>query len=314
MMRREAVLVALLAALMGFAWYYEPAFVTVRAQTILGMHLWELAIVAVPMLLIVISGGIDLSVGSAIAFCAVTLGLLHERGVPIGFAAAAAILAGALLGLLNGWFIAKLKVHPLIVTLATLAAFRGAAEGISAARPISGFPEPFLDLTAARPVGVPIPGLLFLALAILAALVLARTVFGRWVYAIGTAEKPALFSGIPVARVKLLLYAFSGACAGLAAVVLVSRNNTAKADLATGLELDVITAVVLGGAKIEGGEGNVAGLLLGILLIHETRQFVSWHWRQSELNLIVVGGLLIATVLIQRLLSARKRVVSAQSV
>ncbi|HRK21056.1 MAG TPA: hypothetical protein PLX06_04580, partial [Fimbriimonadaceae bacterium] len=157
-------------------------------------------------------------------------------------------------------------------------------------------------------------GYLFLWLAILVALPLARLVFGAWVYAIGTAEKPALFSGIPVARVKLMLYGFSGLCAGLAAVVLVSRNNTAKADMAMGLELDVITAVVLGGAKIEGGEGNVLGLILGVLLIHETRQFVSWHWKQNELNLIVVGGLLIGAVLLQRLLSSRNRVVSAQSV
>lgn len=313
-MRREGTLLALLAGLLGYAWYADPNFVTVRAQTLLGMHVWELAIVALPMLLIVISGGIDLSVGSSVAFCAVTIGLLFERGVPIFAAAAFAVIVGGLLGLLNGWFVAKLRVHPLIVTLATLAAFRGAAEGLSSARPISGYPESFQAVSSAKVVGIPIPGILFFALAVLAAVVLARTVFGHWVYAIGTAEKPALFSGIPVARVKMALYAASGLCCGLAAAILVSRNNTAKADLATGLELDVITAVVLGGAKIEGGEGNVVGLLLGILLIHETRQFVSWHWKQSELNLIVIGTLLIGTVLLQRLFAARRRVVSAQSV
>lgn len=313
-MKRELTLFALLAGLLGYAWYADPNFVTVRAQTLLGMHVWELAIVALPMLLIVISGGIDLSVGSSIAFCAVTIGLLFERGVPIFAAAGIAVVMGGVLGLVNGWFVAKLKVHPLIVTLATLAAFRGAAEGISSARPISGYPDSFQAVSATKYLGIPLPGIVFLVLSILTAILLTRSVFGRWIYAIGTAEKPARFSGIPVDRVKMLLYSLSGLCCGLAAVILVSRNNTAKADLATGLELDVITAVVLGGAKIEGGEGNVVGLILGILLIHETRQFMSWHWKQSELNLIVIGGLLIGTVLLQRLFAARRRVVSAQSV
>lgn len=314
MIRREFILIVLLAGLFGFAWSTEPAFLTLRAQTLLGMHIWELAILALPMLLIVISGGIDLSVGSMVAFCAVTMGLLHERGAPVWVLVSASLAAGSVLGLLNGWFVAKLRVHPLIVTLATLAAYRGLAEGISGARPLSGFPESVQAIAATKWLGLPVPGYLFLLLAVLVAVVLGRLVFGAWVYAIGTAEKPALFSGIPVARVKLMLYGFSGLCAGLAAVVLVSRNNTAKADMAMGLELDVITAVVLGGAKIEGGEGNVLGLILGVLLIHETRQFVSWHWKQNELNLIVVGGLLIGAVLLQRLLSARNRVVSAQSV
>src|SRR6185503_19196220 len=162
-------------------------------------------------------------------------------------------------------------------------------------------------LSSGKIAGFPFPGLIFLSLAILTAIVLTKTVFGRWIFAIGNGEKVALFSKVPTAKVKLLLYAFSGLCCGIAATILVARNNTAKADLATGLELDVITAVVLGGAKIEGGEGSVLGLLLGIILIHETREFVSWHWRQSELNLLVIGGLLITAVLLQQLFSRRSR-------
>ena len=309
---RELALLALLIALIAFAWSVEPAFVSARAQSLLSSHIWELAIVALPMLLIVVSGGIDLSVGSLLALCAVVLGLLFEKGVSPWIAGAIATAIGIGLGSLNGWFVSRLKIHPLLITLATLAAFRGVAEGISLARPISAFPESFQSLSSGKLVGLPIPGLIFVAIAAITWVVLTQTVFGRWIFAIGNGEKVALFSKVPTAKVKLLLYAFSGLCCGIAAAILVARNNTAKADLATGLELDVITAVVLGGAKIEGGQGSVLGLLLGIVLIHETREFVSWHWRQSELNLLVIGGLLIATVLLQQFLS-RSRVVSTQS-
>lgn len=304
---REAVLIGLLIALMIVAFVLEPRFVTVRSQMLLASHLWELAIVAIPMLLIIMIGGIDLSVGAMVALCAVALGLLFERGMSPFLAAFLAVGVGGLLGLANGWFVAKLKVHPLIVTLATMAAFRGIAEGISLARPISGYPETFQNLSQGKLAGVPYPALVFFLVAIFAWFVLARARFGRWIVAIGTEENVARFSGIPVARVKMILYSFCGIVCGLAAVLLVARNNTAKADLGMGLELEAITAVVLGGASIDGGKGKVLGVALGLLLIHETRQFVSWHWKQSELNLVVMGGLLIATLLVERLLSAKRQ-------
>jgi rhamnose transport system permease protein len=137
--------------------------------------------------------------------------------------------------------------------------------------------------------------------------VLARTPFGRYLYTMGHNERAARFSGVPVDRIKLLLYAMSGAAAGIAAVVLVSRRDTAKADVATGLELDVITAVVLGGTSIFGGRGRIVGTILGVLVLHEVRQFISWQWERDELNYVVVGTLLIASVLLNRLLSPRAR-------
>lgn len=301
---REAGLLVLLIALLIYARMVDPAFVTLRAQGFLAPHVWELAIVALPMLVIIVSGGIDLSVGSTVALSAVTLGLLFERGVHPFVAAGVAVLAGTCLGAINGWFIARMRVHPLIVTLASLAAYRGVAEGISTARPISGYPESFLNLSRG-----PIPMLVFAVLAIVCAVFLGRTVSGRWVYALGTNEKATLFTGIPVDKLKMGIYAACGCCCGMAAVLMVARNNTAKADMASGMELEAITAVVLGGASIQGGTGSVTGVLLGLALIHETREFVSWHWKQNELNLIVIGGLLLASVLVQRLLD-RNRVVS----
>jgi len=303
----EAVLVVLLAGLLIAAWRIDPVFVQARVQIGLAADVWELALLSVPMTLIIITGGIDLSVGSAMALSSVVLGLSYEAGVPLPIGAALALLVGFAAGALNGVFVARLRVHPLIVTLATLAAYRGIAEGISLARPISGFPDSFAVLGRGALWGAPIPGLIFALAAVLAAVVLAKTPFGRSLYAIGHNETASRFSGIPVARIQWTLYALSGAAAGLAAVLYVARRNTAKANIGTGMELDVITAVVLGGTSIFGGRGNMIGTVLGVLLIHETRKFVSWRWQMEELNSIVVGALLIASVLLNRILSSKGR-------
>ncbi len=296
--RREVLLLILLSAVLLFAGLTDPLFVSLKTQGLLSNHVWELAIIALPMLLIIVTGGIDLSVGAIAALSAVTLGLLFEKGVPTLIASIAAVAVATLLGGLNGVCVAKLKAHPLIVTLATMAAFRGIAEGISLASPISGYPESFQQIAEGKLLGIPLPGIIFAILAIAAYILLTKTIFGRWLIAIGQGERAAIFSGIPVASVKTITYALCGFCCGLAAVIMVARNNTAKADMATGIELDAITAVVLSGASIRGGNGSVPGLLLGIALIHETREFVSWHWQRSELGLIVVGGLLVLSVLI----------------
>jgi rhamnose transport system permease protein len=304
MRTRHLILLALLTLLLIYARFAEPQFVTLKTQALLAGHMWELAIVAIPMLLIVISGGIDLSIGSIVALSAVTFGLLFERGVAPFAAAIIAVTAGGVLGFINGFFIVKFRAQPLIVTLATMAAFRGIAEGISFGRPLSGYPDSFTSLANI------VPAILFFAVALSAWLLLTKTVFGRWLFAIGQGERAAVFSRVPVPRVKVLLYTICGAFCGLAAMLLVARNNTAKADLATGIELEAITAVVLGGASIQGGTGSILGLLLGIALIHETREFVSWHWQRSELGLIVLGALLLLAVLLSQI-RLRNRVVSA---
>jgi len=217
------------------------------------------------------------------------------------------LLVGTAAGALNGLFVAKVRVHPLIVTLATLAVYRGIAEGVSLGRPVSGFPDSFGFLGRGEVGGVPLPGLIFAVLAVAFSIVLAKTPFGRCLYALGHNETAARFSGIAVDRVKLWLYTLSGAMTGLAGVLLVARRNTAKADLGAGMELDVITAVVLGGTSIFGGRGNLVGTVLGVLLIHEAREFVSWHWQRDELNLVVIGALLILSVLVQRVLSSGRQ-------
>ncbi|MBV9852291.1 MAG: ABC transporter permease [Armatimonadetes bacterium] len=305
--RQEIVLLLLLIGVLLLAGRLSPDFLSARAQNELSTHVWELALLALPMTLIILTAGIDLSVGSTMALCAVAFGLYFRAGWPIPVDAGLALLVGAAAGALNGVFVAYVRVHPLIVTLATLAAYRGVAEGVSLGRPFSGFPPGFAVLGQGSLAGLPIPGLIFLAALLVTALLLAFTPLGLWLSAIGYNETAARYSGLAVSRLKFGLYTASGLAAGLAALLFVARRNTAKADIGTGMELDVITAVVLGGTSIFGGRGGLLGTVLGVLLIHETREFVSWQWSRDELNLIVVGALLILSVLADSLLSPRRR-------
>ncbi len=304
----EVVLLALLVLGLGVAAYLEPTFVTARTQLDIGTHAFELALLALPMTLIIVAGGIDLSVGATMALASVVLGLTFRAEAPIWLACAAALATGAAAGALNGLFVARLRVHPLLVTLATLATYRGLAEGISRGRPTSGFPDSFLELVAGSPlglggVGVPTPLLVLLAAVLLTAIVASRCVPGLWVYAIGGNERAAAHCAIPVDRVKFLLFTLSGASAALCAIVFAARRNTAKADVGAGIELEVITAVMLGGTSIFGGRGTVIGTVLGVLIIHELREFISWRWGHDEVILIAIGATLIGSVLLTNLTS-----------
>jgi len=304
----EVVLLAILGVLLLLARFVMPDFVTLTAQLDLSSHIWELALMCLPMTLIIITAGIDLSVGSIMALCAVILGTAYKQyHLPIVMAALLALLTGVVAGALNGIFVAWVRVHPLIVTLATLAVYYGAAVGITHGDPLSEYPEGFKRIGGGSLCGVPISGLIFGAATVFCAVVLGKTAFGRALYAMGHNETAARFSGIPVQRIKLLLYMSSGLAAAVAAVLFVGRRDTANTDIGMGVSLDVITAVVLGGTSIFGGRGRMGGTLLGVLLIHETREFVSLHWNKAELNFIVVGLLLIGSVLVNSLFSSRER-------
>jgi len=303
----EGVLVVILAGVLGLAAYLDPSFLERETQLALAPHAAELAVLSLWMTLIVISAGIDLSVGSAIALSAVVLGMLHEAGASVPVAVGGALVTGALAGALNGAFIASARIHPLIVTLATLAAFRGLAEGVSHARPISGFPESLQWIGTGEVGHVPVPLLIAAVLALVVGVITSRTPLGFRVYAIGGNEVAARHCAIPVDRIKFLLYTLSGLIAALAAVILVARRNTAKADLGTGIELEVITAVVLGGTRIFGGRGRVRGTLLGVVLIHEVREFISWYWQRDEIILFIIGVILIASVLLNNLAARWRR-------
>jgi rhamnose transport system permease protein len=301
------VLLLLLVALLAAAGTLMPSFLSLPGQLILSRHLWETAILALGMTLIIITGGIDLSVGSAMGMCAVAFGLAHRLTGSIAVSCCASLVTGTLGGALNGALVSRLRVHPLIITLATYAAFRGIAEGVSQGEAYSQFGTAFSQLARGDLLHVPLPGCLFAALAAGYAVFLNRTPTGRFLYALGHNETAARFSGIPADRIKLLLYTTSGLLAGLATLIYVSRFDTAKADAGTGIELDVITAVVIGGTSIFGGRGNILGTCLGLLLIHETKLFVGRYWRADELRTVIVGALLILSVLAYRALTPSEK-------
>ena len=303
----ETVLVILLVGLLLAAAQAMPNFVSSRSQLVLSKHIWETALLALGMTLIVITGGIDLSIGSAMGMCAVAFGISYEFTGSVSVSCLVCLLTGAFGGALNGYFIAKLRVHPLIVTLATYAAFRGIAEGVSQGHSYSRFGESFGALARGTWWAFPLAGYIFVGLAIGYWILLAKTPTGRHIYAIGHSEQAALFSGVRVDRIKFLLYTSSGLLAGLSTLIYVSRFDTAKADAGTGLELDVITAVVIGGTSIFGGRGNIVGTVLGLALIHETKLLVGRYWQIDELKSVLVGVTLIVSVLAYQALSPKNR-------
>lgn len=305
--RHEIVLAVLLVLLMGIAGSLMPNFVALHGQLILSKYLWATAILAISMTLIVITGGIDLSVGSAMGLCAVAFGIGYQYTGSVFISSLVCIAMGWLGGMANGWLIAQLRVHPLIITLATFAGFRGIAEGVSQGASYTKFGPAFGQLARGVVLGIPVPAYIFVFLAVLASILLTRTPTGRFIYAMGHNEKASMFSGVPVSRIKFQLYALSGALAGLATLVDISIIDTAKANAGQGIELDVITAVVIGGTSIFGGRGKIIGTVLGLLLIHEAKLFVGQYWQIDELKSIVVGLLLIGSLLSQRFLFAEQR-------
>ncbi|MGE0756473.1 MAG: ABC transporter permease [Pirellulaceae bacterium] len=297
----EAFLIALLAALLVIAGSLMPNFLNGSSQLLHSRQLWEFAILAIGMTMIILTGGIDLSVGSTMGLCAVAFGLVFRGSGSVAWSALACLATGTACGAANGALIAWIRMSPLIVTLATFAAFRGIAEGISQGASYSRFGNAFADVARGTWCGVPLPGWIFVGLLIAGVIFLNRTPTGRYVYALGHNEQAARFSGVPVDAVKFWLYTLSGLLSSIASLVYVSRFDTATADAGKGFELDVITAVVIGGTSIYGGRGNLFGTTLGLLLIHETRLFVSRYWRVDELRSIVIGSLLIGSVLMYRL-------------
>jgi rhamnose transport system substrate-binding protein len=274
--------------------------------TRLGVEIGLLALALTP---IIVTGGIDLSVGSMMGLAAIVLGWLwRDVGLPMPLAIALTLVLGIAGGALNAALITRLKFPPLIVTLGTLSLFRGIAEGVTGGiQHYSGFPASFLHLGQGYVGGlVPTQLFLFVAAAIAAAWWLHRTSFGRALYAIGHSAEGARYAGIPVSRRLGAVYVLSGLAASLAAVIYVAHLGQAKSDAGTGYELMAITAVVLGGASIFGGRGTVLGTVLGLFSIVLLQNGLRLTGQPAELSGILTGVLLVATIMVD-LLSRRAR-------
>lgn len=304
---REMTVVFLLIAAFLYCTRLSPFFLDARYLFDATSLYMEAGIMALMMTFIIISGNIDLSVASTLALVASVTGILATRlHVPLGAACLLGLLLGAFLGMVNGLLIARLRLPSLTVTLGTYALYRGIAQILVGDRSISNFPEWFVGIDYRRVGIVPLPLILLLILSVLMAFVLHRTVLGRWTYALGTNPVATRFSGVPVGRLTILLFTLSGLFAGLAGLMMTSRLSVARYDMAQGLELDVITAVVLGGTDIFGGRGTIFGTVVALFLIGILRSGMGLANIKAENQLVFIGLLLIVSIVLPNLLQ-RKR-------
>jgi len=314
--RWEGLLLLFLVAAFVYGSFASPYFLTASNISIAIAGAMPGAIVALPMTLIIVTGEIDVSVGSMVGLCATTLAICLEHKVPIEEAMALNLVVGLLAGLFNGAMIAYGRLPSLVVTLGTLALYRGVAQIILEERSVSNFPNWYQSIGFGTMGATPIPwsllifGVFFIGFAIF----LHRTHWGRALYAIGNNREAARFSGIDVKRSLLGVFTASGAMCSIAAIVLTAYLASARSDTATELALPVITVVVLGGVDIFGGSGTMGGVLIALFVLAFVQNSLGLAGVTPEEQQIVTGGVLITTLalfgtfgFIRRKLAARRQ-------
>jgi rhamnose transport system permease protein len=301
----EASIVVLVFAALGAGALLSPDFLTSSNLSFLTANFSEIALMTLSMTLLIIVAEIDLSVASILGLCSSLLGVLWAAHVPMPLAIALTFVAGGLAGLLNGLLVTRLGLPSLAVTIGTLALYRGLAYALLGDRAVADFPPAYTNLGFGTVPGtqIPIPMALFGLLAVLTAVLLHATAFGRSLYAIGAGEVAARFSGLRVERVKVTLFVISGLMAALAGVVYTFRFSSARADNASGFELGVIAAVLLGGVSIFGGRGSVIGAVGAVFLIGVINGALTIVDVPNEMLTVVTGLLLIGSVLVPNLLA-----------
>jgi rhamnose transport system permease protein len=298
--RWETLLLLLLGGTIAFGASVSPYFLEPTNLFYICLNVGEVAIMALPLTLIVITGEIDLSVASMLGLTGVLMAELFKHGCPIWPAMLAAVALGMILGAFNGFLVTRLGLPSLAVTIGTLTLYRGIAQGILPTDTIGGFPT---HLTA---IGVtPIPGThipysiaFFAALAVVFAVVLHATPLGRAIFAIGTGQEAAFFAGIRVKRIKFWLYVLSGMLCGFAGVLWTLRFASARYDAGVGMELYVVTIVLLGGVSIFGGRGTVAGVVLAVAVLGTLQTALTADLMPAQDQNIIVGALLLASVIV----------------
>ncbi len=294
-LRHETVLLAVVVLEWLCFHALGPRFGTLENSFDLLRHSAEIGLLALAMTPVILTGGIDLSVGSLLGLCAVLFGKLwRDAGLDPAAAAGCTLVLGALAGGLNATLIAGLRLPPLIVTLGTYSLFRGLAEAITrGADTFTNFPSAFLFLGQERWLGLPTQAWLFAAVAIAVWLLVHRTTFGRACRAQGFAPEGARYAGLPAGRQLAAVYVLSGTIAALAAVIYTARLGQARADAGTGYELLAITAVVLGGTSIFGGRGSVHGTLLGVAALAILNNGLVHARQPREVAGLLTGALLL---------------------
>ena len=322
LMSWEALLVVLLLLGLVIGSVLSPYFLSsFNLAYALPSSIMEVAIMALPMTLIIIAGEIDLSVASVLGLASVVLGLLWESGHPLWLAIGAALLVGLVAGFLNGLLVTKLALPSLVVTIGTLALYRGLAYVVLGDQAVSNFPTAFTNLGFGTIPGIGIPWsvLIFVILTAIFVVIVHFSRWGRQIYAIGNNKEAARFSGVNVSRIKLILFMLSGVIAALSGVIFTARFSSARPDNAVGFELSVVTVVLLGGVNIFGGRGSLFGVVLAILIVGILQNALSLVNISGDIQSLAIGLLLILSVLgpnlAQRILAviARRRLAVGSS-
>ena len=312
--RWEALLLGLILVVLVAGSVLSDEFLTTDSFTTGSLDLSEVALMALPLVLVIIAAEIDLSVASVLALSSSLMAALWNAGLPLEIIMPICLVAGAACGAFNGLMVTRLGLPSLAVTIGTLALFRGLAYVVIGDESVTDFPGVWTDRAFGNFAGTFVPNtiVLFAVLAVVFAIVLHATPFGRSIYAIGANEEAAYFSGLRVKRIKLILFVLSGTIAALAGIVISLRNSTAAANVGQGFELTTITAVLLGGVSIFGGRGTLIGVALALFLLGAIQKAlllsdsISSYWIQ-----IVTGTLLVVSVLgpnvVRRVREARRR-------
>jgi ribose transport system permease protein len=277
-----------------------PTFLTERNLVNILQQSSINACIAVGMTLVIISGGIDLSVGPVAALAAVIAGSLMLAGVPPALAAAAALLMGVGCGVVNGMLVALGGLQPFIVTLGTLSLFRALALIYTGGEPILGIPSGFRAVLNAHVAGLPVPVLLVGAISVVAWVILRKTPLGDYLLAVGGNEEAARVAGVPVAATKIAAYAISGFLAAAASLILIGRLGAAEPILGNLWELQAIAAAAIGGASLMGGKGGIVGTLLGAVILGAMSNGLTLMNVQAFYQLLATGVIILVAMLIDR--------------
>lgn len=306
-MSELTTLIALIGLMMVIT-FINPNFLTANNLLNLLLQVTANGFIAFGMTFVILTGGIDLSVGSILALSsALTAGLI-AAGIPVPFAILLAVCMGGIFGMLNGLLVAYGKLAPFIVTLASMTIFRGATLVFTNGNPLTqGLSDSFLFqfLGQGYVVGIPFPVILMFLVFIILYVVLHKTAFGKSVYALGGNEKAAYISGVKLNKVKIIIYTISGIMASISGLIITSRLSSAQPIAGTSYEMDAIAAVVLGGTSLSGGKGRILGTLIGALIIGVLNNGlniigVSAFWQQ-----VVKGVVILIAVLLDRFKMAK---------
>lgn len=302
---REMAIIALLLAVVVAASVMVPKFATPVTLGYLLFDVTPILLIALAMAPVMITGDIDLSVGSMVGLSSVTLGLGTQMGLSVPVAGLIALLVGALGGLVNGLLVTRIGLPALAVTIGTLALYRGIAVGLLGTTAITQFDRWWTTLVKSKIGGTGIPTVMIVFVLLLAAfaIMLHFTPFGRGVFSIGLSKDAAVFSGVDAERTRLVLFVLSGLMAALAGIYYALYYNSARGDNATGMELQVIAAVVLGGVSVFGGRGALHGVVAGVLLIGVLSKALQLVNITSDVVSIITGVLLVLSVIAGSVLS-----------